>query len=62
MSKEVYIVKSAVEYLAENIYHADKIFVDCFELYSDSVALLTKKETQDLGISSRAQYEQVSGA
>jgi hypothetical protein len=41
--KEVYIVKSVVEYLAENLYHADKIFVDCFELYSDSAALSTKK-------------------
>jgi hypothetical protein len=41
--KEVYIVKSAVEYLAENLYQADKIFVDCFELHSDFVALSTKK-------------------
>jgi hypothetical protein len=44
MSKEVYIVKSAVEYLVENLYHADKIFVDWFELNPDFVALLTKKE------------------
>jgi hypothetical protein len=43
MFKEVYIVKSAVEYLAENLYQADKIFVDCFELYYDSAALSTKK-------------------
>jgi hypothetical protein len=41
--KEVYIIKSAVEYLAENMYQTDKIFVDCFELHSDSIALLTKK-------------------
>jgi hypothetical protein len=26
--KKVYIVKSAVEYLAENLYQVDKIFVD----------------------------------
>jgi hypothetical protein len=44
MFKEVYIIKSVVEYLAENLYQADKIFVDCFELYSDSVVLSTKKE------------------
>jgi hypothetical protein len=43
MFKEVYIVKSAVEYLAENLYQADKIFVDCFELYYDSAALSPKK-------------------
>jgi hypothetical protein len=41
--KEVYIVKSAVEYLAENLYQGDKIFVDCFELHSDFAALSTKK-------------------
>jgi hypothetical protein len=41
--KEVYIVKSVVEYLAENLYQADKIFVDCFELHYDFVALSTKK-------------------
>jgi hypothetical protein len=39
----VYIVKSAVEYLAVNLYQTNKIFVDCFELYSDSATLLTKK-------------------
>jgi hypothetical protein len=43
MFKAVYIVKSAVEYLAENLYQTYKIFVDCFELYYDSVALLIKK-------------------
>jgi hypothetical protein len=37
--KEVYIVKSAKEYLAENLYQADKISVDCFELHSDFAAL-----------------------
>jgi hypothetical protein len=42
--KEVYIAKSVVQYLAENLYHADKIFVDSFELYSDFAALSTKKE------------------
>jgi hypothetical protein len=36
MFKEVFIVKSAVEYLAENSYQADNIFVDCFDMYSDS--------------------------
>jgi hypothetical protein len=41
--KEVYIVKSAIEYLADNLYQADKIFVDCFELHSDFAALLIKK-------------------
>jgi hypothetical protein len=41
--KEVYIVKSAIEYLAENLYQVDEIFVDCFELHSDFVALLEKK-------------------
>jgi hypothetical protein len=44
MFKEVYIVKSAIEYLAENLYRADKIFVDCFELHSDFVALSKKRE------------------
>jgi hypothetical protein len=44
MFKEVYFVKSAVEYLAENMYQVDKIFVDCFELSYDSAALLIKKE------------------
>jgi hypothetical protein len=43
MFKEVYIVKSAIEYLAENLYQADKIFVDCFELHFDFAALSTKK-------------------
>jgi hypothetical protein len=41
--KEVYIVKSAVEYVVENLYQPDKIFVDCFELHSDFAALSTKK-------------------
>jgi hypothetical protein len=41
--KEVYIVKSAIEYLAKNLYQADKIFVDCFESHSDFAALLKKK-------------------
>jgi hypothetical protein len=44
MFKAVYIVKLAVEYLAENLYQADKIFDDCFKLYYDSAALSTKKE------------------
>jgi hypothetical protein len=44
MSNEVYIVKEAIKYLAENLYHVDKIFVDCFELYYDSAALSIKKE------------------
>jgi hypothetical protein len=44
MSNEVYTVKSAIKYLAENLHHADKIFVDCFEFYYDSAALSTKKE------------------
>jgi hypothetical protein len=43
MIKEVYIVKSAIEYLTENLYQVDKIFVDCFELHFDFVALSTKK-------------------
>jgi hypothetical protein len=43
MFKEVYNVKSAVEYLAENLYQADKIFVDCFEMHSDFAALSPKK-------------------
>jgi hypothetical protein len=46
MFKEVYIVKSAIEYLAENLYQTDKIFVDWFELYYDSAALSTKKEVR----------------
>jgi hypothetical protein len=37
-------MKSAVEYFVENLYQADKIFIDCFELYYDSAAFLTKKE------------------
>jgi hypothetical protein len=44
--KEVYIVKSAIEYLAENLYQADKIFVDCFELHYDFATLLIKKEVK----------------
>jgi hypothetical protein len=42
--KKVYIIKSAVEYFAENLYQVDKIFVYCFKLYSDFAALSTKKE------------------
>jgi hypothetical protein len=42
--KEVYIVKSSIEYLAKNLYQVDKIFVDWFELYSDFAALSTKKK------------------
>jgi hypothetical protein len=41
--KEVCFVKSAVEYLAENLYQVDKIFVDWFELHYDFVALLMEK-------------------
>jgi hypothetical protein len=41
--KEVYIVKSAIVNLTENLYQADMIFVDCFKLYSDFTALLIKK-------------------
>jgi hypothetical protein len=44
MFKEVYIVKSAIEYLARNLYQTDKIFVDCFELHFEFAALLMKKE------------------
>jgi hypothetical protein len=44
MFKEVYIVKSSIEYLAENLYQADKIFVDCIELHSDFAALSTKQK------------------
>jgi hypothetical protein len=43
MFKEIYIIKSAVEYLAENLYQDDKIFVDCFELHFDSITLLKKE-------------------
>jgi hypothetical protein len=39
----VYIVKSAIEYLVDNLYQADKIFVDWFELYFDSTTLSTEK-------------------
>jgi hypothetical protein len=41
--KKVYIVKSAIEYLPENLYQANKIFVDWFELYPNFAALSTKK-------------------
>jgi hypothetical protein len=41
--KEVYIVESDIEYLAKNLYQADKIFVDIFELHSDFATLSTKK-------------------
>jgi hypothetical protein len=44
MFKEVYIVKSAIEYLVDNLYQTDKIFVDCFELRSYFAALSTKKK------------------
>jgi hypothetical protein len=50
MFTEVYIVKSAIEYLAENLYQANKIFVDCFELYSDSATLSTKKSERQVQI------------
>jgi hypothetical protein len=40
--KEVYIIKSAVEYLIENLYQTNKIFVDWFELHSDFAALSTE--------------------
>jgi hypothetical protein len=46
MFKEVYIIKSVVEYLAENLYQADKIFVDWFELYPNFAALLIKREVK----------------
>jgi hypothetical protein len=46
MFKEVYIIKSVVEYLAENLYQADKIFVDWFELYPNFAALLIKKRSK----------------
>jgi hypothetical protein len=46
MFKEVYIIKSVVEYLAENMYQADKIFVDWFELYSNFAALLIKRRSK----------------
>jgi hypothetical protein len=46
MFKEIYIVKSAIEYLAENLYQADKIFVDCFEFHSDFAALSEKEEVK----------------
>jgi hypothetical protein len=39
----VYIVKSAIEYLVDNLYQADKIFVDWFELYFDSTTLSIEK-------------------
>jgi hypothetical protein len=42
--EEVYIVKSVVAYLAENLYQADTIFVDWFELYSNFAAFSIKKE------------------
>jgi hypothetical protein len=44
LSNQIYIVKSVIEYLAEDLYQADKIFVDWFELYPDFTALSTKKE------------------
>jgi hypothetical protein len=40
--KEFYIVKLVVEYLAENLYHANKVFVDWFEMCSDFAALSIK--------------------
>jgi hypothetical protein len=54
--KEVYIVKSAIEYLAENLYQADKIFVDCFELHSDFVAFLIKKRE----VKDKCKYKRVA--
>jgi hypothetical protein len=38
-------VKLVLQYLAENLYQVDKVFVDWFELNSDFFAALsTKKE------------------
>jgi hypothetical protein len=48
MFKEVYIVKSAIECLAKNLYQTDKIFVDCFELHFDFAALLEKKRSKKI--------------
>jgi hypothetical protein len=39
-------VKTIVQYLAENLYQADKIFVNWFELYPDFAALSTKKRSK----------------
>jgi hypothetical protein len=57
MFKDVYIVKTAIEYLAENLYQADKIFVDCFELHYDFAALLTKKKREVKG---KCKYKRVA--
>jgi hypothetical protein len=35
-------VKSTIEYLAENLYQTDKVFIDWFELYSDFATLSIK--------------------
>jgi hypothetical protein len=55
--KDVYIVKSALEYLANNMYQADKMFVDCFELHSNFVALSEKREVKDKCKHKRAAQE-----
>jgi hypothetical protein len=54
--KEVYIVKSAIEYLAENLYQGEKIFVDCFDLHSDFTALSTKKRE----VKGKCKYKRVA--
>jgi hypothetical protein len=41
--KEVHIVKSALQYLVENLYQVDKVFVDWFELNSDFCSTFDKK-------------------
>jgi hypothetical protein len=46
MFKELYIFKLAIEYLTENLYQADKIFVDCFELHYDFAVLSEEKKEQ----------------
>jgi hypothetical protein len=54
--KEVYIVKSAIDYLAENLYQGEKIFVDCFDLHSDFTALSTKKRE----VKGKCKYKRVA--
>jgi hypothetical protein len=54
---EVYIIKSALEYLANNMYQADKMFVDCFELHSNFAALSEKREVKDKCKHKRAAQE-----
>jgi hypothetical protein len=55
--KDVYIVKTALGYLANNMYQADKMFVDCFELHSNFVALSEKREVKDKCKHKRAAQE-----